>query len=84
MEAESLRNHRQTLCLTQFEVAVASGLSLPTIQRVETGKAFNLTGMTKRKLAKGYGLTIAQLDNLLNPAAILTNVESGSALAQAS
>ena len=47
---------REQKCMTQSELADASGVGRITISRIETGELQNMTIMTVKKLAKGLGV----------------------------
>ena len=51
-----IKELREQKCMTQAELANASGVGRITISRIETGELQNMTLMTVKKLAKGLGV----------------------------
>jgi transcriptional regulator with XRE-family HTH domain len=56
-----LRRERRRAGLTQAELAEKSGVSLPTIARIEAGYIEAPRVSTLRKLARGLGLEVRDL-----------------------
>ena len=51
-----LKKARKEARLSQRELAKIAGVSLPTVNHVESGKVTNAHAKTKRKLEKGLGI----------------------------
>ena len=59
-----LRRYRLNLDVTQKEMAEISGVSLPTIQKMESGNAENVTLAVLLKMVRYLGI-IENVDNLI-------------------
>lgn len=64
-EGAALRDHRLARWLTQEQLAEDSGVSVPTIQRLERGEAARITTIVK--LAKALGVNPTDIANRATP-----------------
>lgn len=65
---EALRDLRKRKRLSQDELGAAAGINGQTISNVETGKV-EPRGDTFRAIAKGFGVTVEELEAELNTSA---------------
>lgn len=65
---QDFKSRRADLGLTQFEIAIKCDLSLPTVQRFESGKATTLSPLTIRRLADGYGVKVSDIEAVISDA----------------
>jgi transcriptional regulator with XRE-family HTH domain len=61
---QRLKQYRLNLAITQREMSMGTGVSLPTIQRLEAGNAPNVTMATVLTLMRYLGI-IDNADNLI-------------------
>jgi Predicted transcriptional regulator with C-terminal CBS domains len=64
MMGQRLKQYRLNLSITQKEMALNTGVSLPTIQRLEAGSATNVTLSTVLTLMRYLGI-IENADQLI-------------------
>ena len=58
----NVRKIREQLLMSRAELAKAAGLSVLTVNRVESGKLCRMA--TKRKIIKALGLTLAEKEKV--------------------
>ena len=58
----NVRRFREQLLMSKAELAKAAGLSVLTVDRVESGRICRMA--TKRKIIKALGLTLAEKDKV--------------------
>ncbi len=76
LDPERIIRHRQTRAWSQDELAIACGLNLRTIQRVEKDGAASL--QTRKALASAFGIELRELESRalrLNPCPSCGSVE---------
>jgi transcriptional regulator with XRE-family HTH domain len=60
---KKLQYHRERAGMVIVELAAKAGVSMPTIRKIEDGKATNVQARIQRGLAKALGLKPSDLFN---------------------